>query len=213
MVDNDTITFTNEKGELETCRGKNATIIPTGGCTVKEDEIPEKLCFRDVGQGDSKHPQNIARQMMAKYGTMPDMILYQVSILQGLNIETKIIEANDEEYGWIINNQKIGSYELKYFKEYNGIKDVIIYSKVGEANSKLISCYTFDKNGICRVRSMKDFKWRNCIMTNYVIPMFAAFRKQGITFINDSINEITDSYLKERQTKPLIRKRVNKENR
>lgn len=154
---------------------------------------------------------NIARQMMAKYGTMPDMILYQVSILQGLNIETKIIEANDEEYGWIINNQKIGSYELKYFKEYNGIKDVIIYSKVGETNPKLISFYTFDKNGICRVRSMKDYKWRNCIMTNYVIPIFAAFREYGITFINDSINDITDSYLKERQTKPLSRKRVNKE--
>ena len=105
----------------------------------------------------------------------------------------------------------LGEQSVKSLRGDNGMTDVIIYSKVGETRGTMISCYTLENEEVCKVCTLKDFIWKNNnSMVNFIIPMFRAFREQGITFANNAINEITDKLIKERRKhKTLERTRNN----
>lgn len=207
------ITFTNEQGEEEACSIENATIIPTskGKCTVKADEFPEELCFREVSQSPSQHIQNIVEQMKIRYGINVEMVLYMVHIFCNSFNNVKFIKRDDEDYSYFIDNRDLVSYELKYLREFNGMTDVIMYSKTRDLTFKGTSFYTLDLEGNVLVCSLMNRNWKQGTgMNNYVLLMLAGFREQGVTFTNKNINEITDKLIKERRKpKTLERTRNN----
>lgn len=212
----DVIVFLKELGisedEWEYYLERNGHLIPTGNCTVKVDEIPEDLSFRYETQGSSKDIQNIVNQIRIKYGINAEMVLYKVNIFSDSRIDVKFIKPDDEDYNYFINNYDLISYELKYIREYNGMTDVIMYSKTRDISTSGTSFYTLDCDGNALVCSLKNRNWQQVSgMNDYVLLMFAAFREQGITFTNNTINEITDNFIKTRRPKSLERTKNIKE--
>ena len=140
------------------------------------------------------------------------MILYMVHIFCNSCNNVKFIKRDDEDYNYFINNYDLISYELKYLREYNGMTDVIMYSKTRDLTLKGTSFYTLDLEGNVLVCSLANRNWQQVSgMNDYVLLMFAAFREQGITFTNNTINEITDNFIKTRRPKSLERTKNIKE--
>lgn len=179
---------------------RNSNLIPS---SKKQDKkFPIELCFK---------PTLSVQNFLNGLSSNTEMVLYMVSILNGLGISNKIIERDDEDYGWIIDNSKLNSYELRYVRKYDDAKDIIIYSKTRNNTLNSIVFYRFDKKGILVMRTLKNKKWEKIPtgMIDYVIQMFAGFREKGVTFTNNTINEITDNFIKTRRPKTLERTRNN----
>ena len=89
-----------------------------------------------------------------------------------------------------IFDDKILTHKLEYFENFDGETDVIRYSRVD--NSNIVSYYTI-RNGIALCGIMKDgeIEWTYIQgLTNFVIVRFKAVKEQGITFVNDDINNL-----------------------
>ena len=181
---------------------RNSNLIPS---SKKQDKkFPIKLCFK---------PTSSIQNFLNDLSSNTEMVLYMVSILKGLSISNKIIERDDENYGWIIDNSELDSYELRYIRKYDDTEDIIVYSKTRNNTLNSIFFYRFNKNGILVMRTLKNKTWKTMPtgMIDYVIQMFAGFREQGITFTNNTINEITDNFIKTRRPKTLERTKNIKE--
>ena len=166
-------------------------------------KFPIKLCFK---------PTLSVQNFLDGLSSNTEMVLYMVSILKGLSISNKIIERDDEDYGWIIDNSKLDSYELRYVRKYDDKEeDIIIYSKTRNNTLNSIVFYRFNKKGNLVMRTIQNKKWKKIPtgMIDYVIQMFAGFREKGVTFTNNTINEITDNFIKTRRPKTLERTRNN----
>ena len=173
----------------------------------QDKKFPIKLCFK---------PTLSVQNFLNSLSSNTEMVLYMVSILKGLSISNKIIERDDEDYGWIIDNSKLDSYELRYVRKYDDAEDVIIYSKTRNNTLNSIVFYRFNKKGALVMRTLKNKKSEEIPtgMIDYVMQMFAGFREKGVTFTNNTINEMTDKLIKERRPKTLERTRNNRvENR
>ena len=176
---------------------RNSNLIPSSKKQGKK--FPIKLCFK---------PTLSVQNFLNGLSSNTEMVLYIVSILKGLSISIKIIERDDEKYGWIIDNSKLRSYELRYVRKYDDTEDIIIYSKTRNNTLNSIVFYRFNKKGNLVMRTIKNKKWKKIPtgMIDYVMLMFAGFREKGVTFTNNTINEITDNFIKTRRPKTLERK-------
>ena len=86
------------------------------------------------------------------------------------------------------SDRQVLSHKLEYFSSFNGINDVIRYTRCN--NKEIVSYYTI-RNGIALCGAIKngEIDWKYVPgMTNFVVARFKAFKDCGIIFINDKIN-------------------------
>ena len=118
---------------------------------------------------------------------MKGNIAEQQTVLYEFNDMTNVVFLSENNFP---DDHKILTHKLEYFKEFDGETDVIRYSRCN--NKNIVSYYTI-KNGIaaCGVMKDREIDWSYIDeMTNFVKSRFKAFKDQGITFVNDELNNI-----------------------
>lgn len=127
---------------------------------------------------------------MNKKVTEPQIVLYELGGMGSLNF----ISATEEAFNKIISNMKVPYCKLEYFRELDGVKDVIKYSKM-DKNNNIISYYTIRDNDVITGLMVDDeINWSyNDGMFNFILIRFKAFKDMGIVFNYDGLNQLTDS--------------------
>lgn len=142
----------------------------------------------------------------------PAMILYEFGCMGILNF------VSEKEYllKKITNDMMLTYYKLEYFREFDGVKDVIRYSKVDKKNN-IVSYYTI-RNDSAVTGSLdnddEEISWNyNAEMLKFLLPRFKAFMDMGITFNNEDINQLCNNFNDSNNHSKLCRIRINQRNR
>lgn len=117
----------------------------------------------------------------------PQAVLYEYNNIEVYSFSPDIETLTKVEKFF---NKSYLTHRLEYFREFDGETDVIRYSR---CNNKNIVSYYAIKNGIAVCGVMKDgeIEWSYMEgMTNFITLRFKAFKEQGITFVNDELNNI-----------------------
>lgn len=120
----------------------------------------------------------------------PQIVLYEFYCVGNLNF----VSHNEYAFNNIINNSVVPCYKLEYYRELDGLNDVIRYSRFDKEDN-IVSYYTI-RNNIAVTGKMKDnhIEWNyNVGMTNFVLARFIPFMNKGISFANKNLNDIVEN--------------------